>query len=182
MVMGSRSLSRRRASGGRFSRGSRRGFEWEPVSVIGTGVTAITSAAEILTAAEIDELSQSATLVRLRGMLLANFNTVGSNAALWFGIALVPATVTAIEMPNALADGNWNGWLWHQSIPFITAAAIGTDTRDSTQASCRVLIDNRGKRRLQEQTHLMFVSSKVGAVSSFTFHASMRIGIQLARR
>jgi len=182
VVMSSRLFGARGRRGRSGLRSSRRGFEWEPLSVIGSGVTSTKTAAEILTAAEIDELSQSATLVRIRGSLVIIANTVAASYAVWFGIAFVPATVTATEMPDPLADGNWNGWLWHGSVPLLSAAAVGTDTRASTTESARILIDNRGKRRLQEQTHLMFATGKVGAVTSFTFHAAMRLGIQTARR
>jgi len=188
MTMASSPFTVRRGRRGvrRFG-GSRRGFEWENLSVLGAAITATPTSTEIMTAAEIDEMSQSATFVRIRGMMTCQINVSG-NTVVWFGICLLPTTVVAgspgVGVPNPAGDGNWNGWLWHQGVPLVASSAPpSTDVRDVSTSAARFMIDNRGKRRLQEDTHLLFVvGSTTVTPPSFSFDVAFRFGIQLARR
>ena len=142
------------------------------------------SAGEIITAAEIDEMDE-ATLIRVRGEIYCRESTqiATVGAQVWYGICVLPSTVTAGggQVPGPFSDGNWHGWLLHGVIVLEAFAAASADTTVSGAAIERRILDGRGMRRVNEDNHIFWVTETRNG-GPIAIYASLRLLFKLAAR
>jgi len=146
--------------------GPRHNYDWE-----GATTTSIALASGGVTQALLFTSDTSETLVRVRGMFLAELTFAASAAgdmaivAAGLIVASTPGTTVGVD-PITEPGANW---LWHQFLLLSTRGVIGAVADSGQQATSQtVLVDNKAMRKLREDEAIFFIVANQNAVGNPT--------------
>ena len=147
--MGSLRRSRFQRTGG----GSRRRTSWFGGPRGGTGV--LSSSGSLLIATGFQIVADGITLVRTRGELLVQLETVGAAGDGWrvaAGLCIVSENAFGVgitAVPTPIADDSWDGWLWYWTGTLSAVSANESEVSSSLAAQARIVIDSKAMRKVK---------------------------------
>ena len=96
------------------------------------------------------------TIVRMRGLVSIQLNTIDAVGAGFFGavglgiITLDAFTAGAGSAPGALTDAEWDGWIWHSFFDVRGQSVTMADGVNAFHASQRIEIDSKAMRKFED--------------------------------
>ena len=131
--------------------GPKRAAAWSPVitSLVGQGVTTKSTGNLFATGVEFDE---TVTLIRSRGMFMAQFDAAAINDVVEVGIGMGVYSADAFAigqtaMPGPLTDPDWD-WVWYKTFVF-GPALTATQSELGIPQNLWGEIDSKAMRKLK---------------------------------
>ena len=147
--------------------------------VVNTG-TVLTTTQGSLGSLELTEGTLGeATLLRSRGNLLivCEPNAATDVEVVGLGIAVVTAAalgVGGLSLPGPIADQGFDGWLWHQYVPFDSVSLTAGDPQAMT-VNARVEIDAKAMRKLPVDYAIVLIGElSTGDMGTVTVTGGLR--------